>query len=256
MVEFDASTGAIKRLEDRRTGHVWADEQHLLANASYRLYGEDDYARYIGQYLRDLDKPDISWWAIPDNTKQGTPNRIGESFQPQVSMALAQGENRRSFVLEYSQQARAYGAPRTTLLNYHVRDNAIDITLTWFQKRANRIAEAFWLGFRPKIDADADWHLSKLSSWIDPRDVVSKGARALHGASAVRVRKQSLYLELQCYDSALVGVGKPRLLDFDDAIPDLGDGFHANLYNNVWGTNFPMWFADDAQFRFTLTFGD
>ena len=25
-----------------------------------------------------------------------------------------------------------------------------------------------------------------------------------------------------------------------------------NLYNNVWNTNFPMWFADDAKFRFVI----
>jgi hypothetical protein len=26
---------------------------------------------------------------------------------------------------------------------------------------------------------------------------------------------------------------------------------HFNLYNNVWGTNFPMWYEDDARFRFS-----
>lgn len=254
-VGFDSSSGAISRLQDRQTGNAWADEDHLLARFSYRVYGEDDYARYISQYLRDLDNPDIKWWAIPDNAKEGTPNQVGEWFHPQVSMALAQGENRRLFVLEYPQPAYAYGAPRATLLYYHVRDNAIDVTLSWFQKRASRIAEAFWLGFTPQIDADADWQLAKLSSWVDPRDVVSKGARALHGANAVRVSKQNAALELQCWDSALVAVGKPRLLDFDNTLPDLRDGFHANLFNNVWGTNFPMWFEDDAQFRFTLLFG-
>ena len=25
-----------------------------------------------------------------------------------------------------------------------------------------------------------------------------------------------------------------------------------NLYNNIWNTNFPMWYEDDAAFRFTL----
>ena len=27
---------------------------------------------------------------------------------------------------------------------------------------------------------------------------------------------------------------------------------HFCLYNNVWGTNFVMWFDDDMQFRFLL----
>jgi hypothetical protein len=27
---------------------------------------------------------------------------------------------------------------------------------------------------------------------------------------------------------------------------------HVNLFNNVWGTNFRMWFDEDARFRFVL----
>ncbi|MBE2184746.1 MAG: DUF5054 domain-containing protein [Anaerolineae bacterium] len=254
-LRFDASTGAVSRLEDRGTGHLWAEADHPLAMLSYRVFGGDDYARYTRQYLRNLDDPEIEWWAVPDNVKQGTPNPLGESFIPNVTLALAQGEYRRLFVLEYPQAARDFGAPRVTILQYHIRDNAIDIDLSWFEKPACRIAEAFWLSFIPRIDPDADWLLSKLGSWVDPRDVVSKGARALHGADAVRVSKQGDHLALTCFDSALIGVGRPRLLDFDNALPDLNDGFHANLYNNVWGTNFPMWFGDDARFRFTLSFG-
>ena len=28
---------------------------------------------------------------------------------------------------------------------------------------------------------------------------------------------------------------------------------HFNLVNNLWGTNFVMWYEDDARFRFSLT---
>ena len=36
---------------------------------------------------------------------------------------------------------------------------------------------------------------------------------------------------------------------------NLGPGFDSlgialNLYNNIWNTNFPMWYSDDALFRF------
>lgn len=30
------------------------------------------------------------------------------------------------------------------------------------------------------------------------------------------------------------------------------DGVYFNLYNNAWGTNFPMWYDEDARFRFVL----
>ena len=28
---------------------------------------------------------------------------------------------------------------------------------------------------------------------------------------------------------------------------------HFNLFNNIWNTNFPMWYEDDARFRFVLS---
>ncbi|NOG48471.1 MAG: hypothetical protein HND48_02750 [Chloroflexi bacterium] len=53
----------------------------------------------------------------------------------------------------------------------------------------------------------------------------------------------------------LVAPGRPSLLDFHNRLPDMSGGVHFNLYNNVWGTNFPMWFEDDARFRFVLRAG-
>ena len=38
-----------------------------------------------------------------------------------------------------------------------------------------------------------------------------------------------------------VAPGSPALLRFDDRLPDLAGGWHVCLYDNVWGTNFPMW---------------
>ncbi len=50
----------------------------------------------------------------------------------------------------------------------------------------------------------------------------------------------------------LVAPGAPSLLNFKHTQPALEQGFHFNLYNNVWGTNFPMWYDEDARFRFVV----
>ena len=40
---------------------------------------------------------------------------------------------------------------------------------------------------------------------------------------------------------------------YNDDQPDaVGGGMHFNLHNNLWGTAFPQWYADDASFRFAL----
>ena len=41
-----------------------------------------------------------------------------------------------------------------------------------------------------------------------------------------------------------------RLLDWEES-PQSQD-MYFNLYNNIWNTNFPMWYSDDARFRFSV----
>jgi hypothetical protein len=55
-------------------------------------------------------------------------------------------------------------------------------------------------------------------------------------------------------DAPLVAPGKPSLLNFTNFLPAVKDGIHINLYNNIWGTNHPMWYDEDAKFRFSLRF--
>lgn len=55
-------------------------------------------------------------------------------------------------------------------------------------------------------------------------------------------------------DSPLVAPGEPSLLDFNNRQPNLEKGLHFCLWNNLWGTNFPMWFEEDCRFRFKIDF--
>jgi hypothetical protein len=61
-------------------------------------------------------------------------------------------------------------------------------------------------------------------------------------------------LQIQSLDAPLVAPGDPSLLDFNNEQPRLEHGMHFNLYNNVWGTNFAMWYDEDSRFRFSLNF--
>jgi len=53
-------------------------------------------------------------------------------------------------------------------------------------------------------------------------------------------------------DAPLLAPARRALGDFPDTLPDPAAGIGFNLYNNLWGTNFPMWFGDDMLFRFEL----
>jgi hypothetical protein len=61
-------------------------------------------------------------------------------------------------------------------------------------------------------------------------------------------------LAIETLDAPLVAPGKQSLLDFDNRRPPLRQGMHFLLHDNVWGTNFRMWYGEDARFRFVLRF--
>ena len=46
---------------------------------------------------------------------------------------------------------------------------------------------------------------------------------------------------------------KGKILEFDNKKEDIRkDGISFVLYNNVWGTNFPLWYEQNARFEFKI----
>ena len=231
-------------------GTAVADSAHPLAAFSYTVYGREDYERYWKQYIRDGDYPDNAWWAREDNMKIGMPTEHAQSWTPRVEGLYRYKPNKGGVLLTFPDDARSFGAPESVQVQYVLSEYKVDIRLTWHGKPANRIAEAFWLSFNPVVADPSAWRFEKMGRWIDPQDVVSRGARTLHAVDQRVVCGDSF--ELQTLDAPLVAPGKPSLLDFHNQLPDMTGGIHVCLYNNIWGTNFPMWYEDDAKFRFSL----
>ncbi len=254
-LHLDPGTAAIVSLVDRQSGYAWADPDHSLVRLRYDVYGQRDYERFWEQYIRNRDNARVAWWAREDFTKPGIPTSARQTWTPTVTAAYQDHPTERVFMLTYAAEAQAFGAPRQAYLRYAIIDDALDVAYAWFDKPACRVAEAFWLSFQPIAPQPNGWRFEKVGQPIDPCDVVSKGARTLHAIDQrVTYEGETHRLEVCSLDAPLVAPEAPALLDFHNRLPAMHGGIHFNLYNNVWGTNFPMWFAEDAQFRFKLRF--
>jgi hypothetical protein len=98
--------------------------------------------------------------------------------------------------------------------------------------------------------------LDKMGRWISPLEVILGGNRKLHAVgTGVAYHEAHASLSLETLDAPLVAPGDRSLLNFNNRQPPLRRGMHFLLYNNLWGTNFPMWYEEDARFRFILRFG-
>ena len=139
------------------------------------------------------------------------------------------------------------GAPRLVQLIYTLTSNGLTVDVSWFGKDASRLTEAVYFNLFP--DADTV-ELNKLGTVVKPEEVALNGSRNLHAVQSVSFGD----FEIVNVHSPLVSFGRGKILEFDNKIESIRkDGISFVLYNNVWGTNFPLWYEDNAKFTFTIS---
>jgi hypothetical protein len=128
------------------------------------------------------------------------------------------------------------------------------ISLSWFDKPATRLPEALWLTFSPAVEDAQKWMLDKSGEWISPLDVVISGNRHMHAVQkGFRNEAGGNSFAVETLDAPVVALGERTPLLFSNVQPDLGKGIHACLYNNAWGTNYIMWYGENARARFVVS---
>jgi hypothetical protein len=258
---FDPHAGGLRYLRHQATGHQWASDEYPLGRVQYEVFSQSDYDRFWEQYVKTDEQTYV--WALRDFCKPGIEQYITthQSWNPRLTALYTRQDSQGiSFLLDLClpESCTALGAPRYLTLELTApRDRpVIVLNLQWTEKQASRLPEALWCLFHPITGDPQGWSFSKLGTIITPLEVVSQGNRTLHAIDqdVVYAGKEGTFI-IETLDAPLIAPGRPSLLDFPDQQPDLSGGIHCNLYNNVWGTNFPMWYEEDARFRFVLHFG-
>lgn len=260
-VEF-AEDGSICFLQGNK-GKVWANDHSRIGGYTYQTFGLPDYQRWYEQYTTYWDQ-NLDWITADfgkpaiEFAKPYPRNRF---FEPSLVALSALHTNDADYVkvqLRMSDEAcEIQGAPREIELLYRFAKDkeVIDLTFKWFNKDAHRLPESSWFSINPLVNNPNLWKMDKLGSTLSPLEVVKNGNRNMHA-----IESQLTYagadgeVTIRTWDTPVVSIGKPRLLQFDNLFADLSGGFHFNLHNNLWGTNFRMWYEEDVQSRFTLTF--
>ena len=255
-IAFDSETGAITTLKDHNTKRNWAGKDNPLVLLEYQTFSTEDYNRFLDQYL--TQRPD---WAIKDFGKTGLETVSPQSriFLPQLKKALIHRDGLgQRICLEMDVPDTAdTGCPEELITELFLPSNepVIHIDFKWFNKPPFRQPEALWLSFIPRIVNKSGFKLDKMGQDVSPLDVISKGNRSLHGIiKGVKYEDRKGKFNIESPDAFLVAPGDKKLLDFDNLQPDMSKGLHFCLCNNVWGTNFMMWFEEDMRFRFKLRF--
>jgi hypothetical protein len=261
-IVFDPVDGAIVSWRAERIGPDLASPARRIGTVAYQTFSQADYDRYLRSYAINLEHRWCSDWAVPDLSKPGI-DKAGARSAVHAARTAWWGmrESKEAsevlFELRFPRGGTAtFGAPAAFYAHWTFPrgDSSARLDLQWFDKRANRLPEAIWLGLNPALSRDDSWSMVKMGSAVSPLDVVRGGNRVLHAVTGPLLAGDAdLGLLIRSLDAPLVAPGRPGLLTFDRQLPYLAGGMHVNLYNNIWGTNFPMWYDDDARFRFEFT---
>ncbi|MDR1637451.1 MAG: DUF5054 domain-containing protein [Treponema sp.] len=234
---------------------------------SYQTFSYEDFVRYHQDYNRDMDIN--APWVLPDFGKPGMqyarPRPINAFYRAHIrSISRPQGREDLAELRLLASPQDPRGAPGELVIRYHAagwppgrQDPApprLEISLDWFDKEASRLPEALWFGINLNAATPARWRFRKLGVPVNPLDVVKGGNRSYHAVAEAEYRGADGRYLVTPLDSPLAALGKPKMLRFDDRFEDPAGGLYFNIFNNIWGTNFPMWLEGEGRSRFVIEF--
>nr|WP_280521399.1 DUF5054 domain-containing protein [Paenibacillus mangrovi] len=254
--------GSVIGLQDQ-TGKQWASPKNRIGLFTYETFAQADYDRWYQEYHVRWDK--THFWVVGDFGKPGmdltkqwikhqsvTPKLVSLTHQQSVEKDTVCAK-----LIMPKEAVEQMGGPREIIIEYvfPADESIVECKLMWFGKDAYRLPEASWMTFNPVVNNCNLWELDKIGQLISPLEVVQGGNRNMHAVhEGMYYRGADGEVTIETLDAALVSPGERRLLQFDHSFAPLTGGMHVNLHNNVWGTNFPAWYEEDALFRFKLSF--
>lgn len=222
--------------------------QNDEALITYRSFSNKDYDFWLSHYSRDLEETAV--WALGDFARPNLKAFVGKypagRFDYKVKEVFAQDNEVKVNLICDKKLCDDLGAPRLIQVTYTLSEKGLDINVNWFNKDANRLTEAIYLNLFPNSDSV---ELTKLGCRIKPEEVTLNGSRNLHAVENVCFGD----CEISNLHSPLVSFGRGKILEFDNKFESVRkDGISFVLQNNVWGTNFPLWYEDNAGFKFEI----
>lgn len=223
---------------------------------SYERFDFLNFNRYLHEYSRI--NQNTGSWVLVDFAKRGIeayPEIRHEIIYPYIIKSEINQKDRIcivNFDLEFENIAvKKYGLPKKIRVEYCINtsEGTIDVHLRCKGKKANRMPEAYWFECSLGVDNPYAWKMNKLGYEISPYNIVKNGNRGMHALDkkSLSYKGPEGSISINSEITPLFSFGGRRILNFDNSQRLLNDGIFVNLYNNVWGTNFPAWYEGEIE---------
>ena len=248
--------GGISELSYNGTALINANDNAVL---EYHSYGHSDYSYWFANYTRDAARNKN--WAFSDfgrpllkyADKKYRQGRFGYTLKSGSVTEDAKGLSITTRLVIDSYFSDMLGAPPEIQIRYALSASGLKIEVAWLKKAANRLTESIHFRLFPNTKKN-NLIYKKLGYAINPYTVVKNGNRNIAAVEGVEYAVDNVKISLINRHAPLVGLGKGKILQFDNVFEDVQkDGLSFILHNNVWGTNFPLWYEGGAAFEFTIS---
>ena len=250
LMRWDAASGRIESVTDRRLGAEILKSHGDRGVFSYRYdrAGIEDVTAVLRSYgYRFTD------WGILDYGRVQYPECEHLTFTPLFD-SCEQLPDQVRFHFRTGESSEQYGDGRfLTLIVRFPADGTISIELIMRDKQASAFIEAGSL-IIPLAD-QARYLLGRPCAEIDPRTQIVHCANHSFYCLEDRVTAYGPSSRVTVFpaDTPLMAIGSSGLYEYE---PDFPEGRPAelwfDLFNNMWGTNFPQWIGGSFRWRFTL----
>lgn len=265
ILKFSAETGAIDYLLDERFSvHVlYADQDHPLGQLIYQTFTADDYEQFLDDYVYDASQGYI----YLDLGKPGLNGTEKMTVSPKLKSIWFKGNSSDSicsFLLESyfaPEVVVDYGGSQIVWKEITIGEELrqplyVNFTVYLVTKTATRIPESLSFYFNPIVQNASSMVVSKLGEYLSVLDVVKNGSKHLH-ASDYGVSYYGRQVKFKGLDTSVICIGFPTPFPTPMQQPDTSKGFAFNICNNVWGTNYIMWYPylqneTSSKYRFQM----
>ena len=143
------------------------------------------------------------------------------------------------------------GMPRKLTVQYIFFENYMQLRLEWTDKDVSRLPEEIWLHLGISPDRDKIFY-HKLGQKLSPYAIVPNGGRNLSVTEGIEFDAGGKTFRLQPKQAVPVSLGRGKLLRFDNKLENSKYGISFLVQNNIWGTNYPLWYEDNASVWFDI----
>jgi hypothetical protein len=252
VLVFEEASGNIRELYDKKMNVALLKSRNEKAVFAYQYdcYGSEDITDYLKNYAYRF-----SDWGIKDFGRENYPECEHRTYQP-IFQSYSIEMNTISFFYQTKESAQRYGDAEGIRLEVTLppEGEELFVSIHLTNKNETPYVESGTLLF-PFAQESAQYKINKSNNLVDVSTDIQMGANHVFYCieNFITLMNGRKGLCIIAKDTPLISLGETGILKYRNEYKEPVEPVtYFNLFNNMWGTNFPQWIGGDLTYRYIL----